>query len=70
MTVASLPSAGTIGAYVLVTAGALLRLAAPLGLADYRTGLEIAGAAWICAFAIFLGVSGPMLFSPRVDDKL
>jgi uncharacterized protein involved in response to NO len=57
-------------AYVLVTAGALLRVTAPLGLIDYRLGMEIAGAAWIGAFLLFLAAYGPMLFGPRVDDKL
>lgn len=57
-------------AFVLVTAGAALRVASPLGLLDYRLGMELAGGAWIGAFLIFLAVYGPILFSRRDDDKL
>lgn len=57
-------------AYVLVTAGAVLRVISSLGLVDYRVGLEMAGGAWISAFLLFLAVYGPILFGPRVDEKL
>ena len=57
-------------AYVLITAGALLRVAASLGLLDYRLGLEVAGAAWMGAFLCFLGAYGPILFSARIDEKI
>lgn len=56
--------------YLLVTFGALLRITAPLGLMDYRLGMEVAGAAWIAAFLCFLAAYGPMLFRPRIDGKL
>jgi len=60
----------TVICYVLVTIGALLRVTAPLGLVDYRVGMEVAGTAWIGAFLLFLIIYGPMLIGPRVDGKL
>ena len=60
----------TQAAYVLVTAGAILRVAAPLGLFEYRIGMEVAGAAWMGAFLLFLAAYGPILLSPRIDGKL
>ena len=60
----------TQAAYVLVTTGALLRVTAPLGLLDYRLGMEVAGAAWIAAFVLFLVAYGPILIGPRADGKL
>src|SRR5690606_12031809 len=44
----------TVAIFVLVTSGALLRVAAPLGLVDYRFGLELAGVTWGGAFVIFV----------------
>lgn len=63
-------TAGTQVAFVLITVGSLLRVAAPLGLLDYRFGMEVAGGAWLGAFLLFLATYGPILFSPRIDDKL
>lgn len=60
----------TQAAYVLVTVGAVLRVTAPLGLLDYRLGMEVAGAAWMGAFLLFLAAYGPILLSPRIDGKL
>jgi uncharacterized protein involved in response to NO len=60
----------TQAAYVLVTLGALFRVTAPLGLLEYRLGMEVAGAAWIAAFVLFLGAYGPILIGPRLDGKL
>ena len=40
--------------YLLVTAGAILRVAASLRLIDYNAGIEIAGLAWGGAFLLFL----------------
>ena len=57
----------TVAAYALVTLGALLRVAAPLGLIDYRTGMETAGALWAGAFVLFLIVYAPIVFRPRAD---
>ncbi len=60
----------TQAAYVLVTLGALFRVTAPLGLLEYRLGMEVAGAAWIAAFVLFLVAYGPILIGPRADGKL
>lgn len=63
-------NAATKAAYVLVTGGAMLRVAAPLSLVDYRLGMETAGTAWIGAFILFLIAYGPILVGPRVDGRL
>jgi uncharacterized protein involved in response to NO len=63
-------SAITKAAYVLVTAGAVLRVAASLGMLDYRLGMDVAGSAWIGAFLLFLAAYGPILLTPRIDGKL
>lgn len=63
-------NAATQFAYLLVTAGALLRVSAALGLIDYRIGMEVAGVAWLGAFLAFLGVYGPIIFRDRIDGKL
>jgi uncharacterized protein involved in response to NO len=62
-------SPATVVCYLLVTIGALLRVTAPLGLLDYRVGMEVAGAAWIGAFLLFLAAYGPMLFGARIEGK-
>jgi len=54
--------------YVLVTLGAVLRVAAPLGILDYAAGLEIAATAWAGAFILFLAIYGPILFRPRLGE--
>ncbi len=63
-------NAATILLYLLVTLGAALRVAAPLGLFDYTAGIELAGLAWAAAFVIFLLAYGPMLIWPRIDGRL
>ncbi|HYU95633.1 MAG TPA: NnrS family protein [Sphingomicrobium sp.] len=60
----------TVFLYLLVTLGAVLRVAAPFGLFDYMGGIELAGLAWVGAFLIFLITYGPMLLRPRVDDRM
>lgn len=59
----------TVAAYLLITLGALLRVVAPLGVVDYRFGMEAAGALWAGAFVLFLIVYGPILFAPRPGEK-
>ncbi|WP_293903974.1 NnrS family protein [Phenylobacterium sp.] len=54
--------------YALVTMGALLRVAASLGLFDYALGMDAAAIAWAGAFILFLVRFGPMLFRPRLDS--
>ena len=59
----------TVALYALVTLGALLRVVAPLGLVDYRIGMEAAGALWGGALLLFLIAYGPVLFAPRLGEK-
>ena len=54
--------------YLLVTVGAVLRVASPLGLIDYTLGMEFAAVAWAGAFILFLSVYGPILFRPRLGE--
>lgn len=58
----------TVLIYVLITAGAMLRVTAPLGGIDYVLGMRLAALAWGGAFAGFLIAYGPILFSPRPDE--
>jgi uncharacterized protein involved in response to NO len=57
-------------AFVLVTIGAILRVTAPMGLLDYRVGMEVAAMAWVGTFLLFLAAYGPILLTPRIDGKL
>ncbi len=61
-------NAPTVLIYVLITMGALLRLAAALGLVAYLSGMHIAAVAWGGAFLGFVLFYGPILFSPRADE--
>jgi uncharacterized protein involved in response to NO len=57
-------------AYALVMIAALLRVGVPLlWPAAYAPALLIAGAAWIAAFALYLSLYGPWLWSPRIDGQ-
>jgi len=62
-------NAATIVIYLLVTAGAILRVTASLRLIDYNMGIEVAGIAWGSAFLLFLIAYGPVLWRPRLGDK-
>jgi uncharacterized protein involved in response to NO len=62
---ASLP---TVGIYVLVTLGALLRVAAPLGYGDYTMAMQVSALAWGGALLLFLLVYGPILWRPRLGE--
>jgi uncharacterized protein involved in response to NO len=55
--------------YVLVTAGAVLRVAAPLSIVNYRIGMEVSGLCWIGSFVLFVLSYGPILFAPRLGEK-
>ena len=56
---------GTLAIYLLVTSGAILRLAAPLAGANSLTVTWIAGFAWAGAFGLFALLYGPSLVAPR-----
>jgi len=58
----------TVVLYVLVTVGALLRVAASLRLIDYNLGIDIAGVAWGGAFLTFLVAYAPVLWRPRLGE--
>lgn len=60
----------TAAAYVLVIAGAALRIAAPIALpAHYVELMTAAAAIWAAGFAVFLAVYARILVSPRVDAR-
>jgi uncharacterized protein involved in response to NO len=63
---ASMP---TVGIYVLVTVGALLRVAAPLGYADYTLSMQFSALAWGGALLLFLFIYGPILWRPRLGAR-
>lgn len=58
----------TVAAYLLVTAGALLRVTTSLGLIEFNRGIEIAGFAWGGAFLLFLIAYAPVLWRPRLGE--
>jgi len=58
----------TVFIYILVTTGALVRVAAALGVIDYNLGIEIAGLAWGGAFLLFLIAYAPVLWRPRLGE--
>lgn len=59
----------TIAAYVFVTAGALLRVAASLGLGPYSLMLDVAGTVWGTALLLFLIAYSPILWRPRLGES-
>jgi uncharacterized protein involved in response to NO len=54
--------------YLLVTTGALLRVAASLGLGPYVPMLEIAGLLWAGSLLLFLIAYAPVLWRPRLGE--
>jgi len=60
----------TMTLYGCVTVGALLRVAASLGIGSYPFMLEISGTVWAASLALFLIVYGPMLWRPRVGEQV
>jgi uncharacterized protein involved in response to NO len=62
-------NAATVAIYILVTLAAIVRVAAPLGLVGYRMGMEAAGALWVFAFLLFVGVYGPILLRARLGQE-
>jgi len=60
-----------VGAYVLVTLAAALRVAGSLAGTQFYAGfLVCAGLAWIAAFGLFALVYAPILMTPRVHTKV
>lgn len=58
----------TILIYALITAGAVLRVAAPVSQLDYMLAMRLSALAWAGAFIGFLLVYGPILFRRRPDE--
>jgi uncharacterized protein involved in response to NO len=56
-------------AYVCVTAGALLRVAASLDIGPYGPMLDVAGTVWGLALILFLVRYAPVLWSPRLGEQ-
>jgi len=61
-------SATTVIAYGCVTIGAVLRVAASLGVGPYGIMLDIAGTFWAAALLLFLLVYTPILWGPRLGE--
>lgn len=62
-------NAATVILYLLVTAGAVVRVAASLRLVRYHMAIDFAGLAWGGAFLLFLIAYGPVLWRPRLGDE-
>lgn len=59
-----------IAAYILIHAGAVIRILTALGwFPDRSLGLMLSGACWSIAFIVFLITYVPILSLPRVDGK-
>lgn len=61
-------NAATAVVYLLVTVGAVLRVAASLELVDFTFGIEVAGLAWGGALLLFLIAYAPVLWRPRLGE--
>jgi uncharacterized protein involved in response to NO len=59
----------TVGAYVLISVAAVLRVAAALIPTAYMDLLIASGITWAVGFALFLCVYAPILVMPRPDGK-
>ena len=59
----------TIAGYACVTIGALVRVAASLGLGPYAIMLDTAGMFWGAAMLLFVIVYVPILWRPRLGEK-
>jgi uncharacterized protein involved in response to NO len=63
-------STATSLAFVIINLAALARVFPPLlWPGHYHLWLGISGGLWVLAFALFLGIYGPMLIQPRVDGR-
>jgi uncharacterized protein involved in response to NO len=61
-------SPATVLLYLLVTAGAVIRVAASLGVGNYDLALHLAGTAWGGALLTFLIAYAPVLWRPRLGE--
>ena len=60
---------GMTTAFVLILAAGVVRVLTALAALPWRGGVELAGALWTLAFAIFLVRYAALLASPRADGK-
>lgn len=60
---------GAVLIYYAVSLAALARLAAALGLIDYRLPVVTAAIGWVLACILFVGLYWPVLSSPRADGR-
>jgi uncharacterized protein involved in response to NO len=60
---------GTVVIYLLVNAGALLRIAAPFLPYERSDVLALSGSVWSAAFLLFVAVYAPVVLGPRADRK-
>ena len=60
----------TTAGYVLLTAGALVRVfgLSPLGI-SYPLVVILSASLWTASFALFIGIYAPILWGPRADGK-
>jgi uncharacterized protein involved in response to NO len=59
----------TVLLYLLVTTGAVIRVAASLGIGNYDLALHLAGTAWGAALLTFLVAYAPVLWGPRLGES-
>jgi len=62
-------NAPTVALYGCVTTGALLRVAASLGIGPHAWILDISGTFWAAGLVLFLAAYGPMLWRPRAGEQ-
>ena len=62
-------SRATTVAFVCVTVGAVLRVAAPLGFGGYTAVIDIAGLFWGAGLLAFAIAYAPVLWGERVGDS-
>lgn len=62
-------NAATVAIYILVTCGALLRVAAPLGFGEYTLLMQASAILWGGAFLAFLSTYGPILLAARLGES-
>lgn len=60
---------GMIVAFAAIQVAALARVLAALGWLPWRQGVELSGAAWVIAFALFLFYYSRILLVPRPDGR-
>jgi uncharacterized protein involved in response to NO len=57
-------------AYILLSLATVMRVFAPTPAPGaHQWGVMVAGALWICAFAIFIMIYTPILLRPRIDGR-